>query len=47
MFKDFTIFHRFEDAHLAAADFNKFSLDIFQNMKPFNDFMNRALGMGE
>lgn len=46
-FKDFTIFHRFEDAHLAKADFNRFSLDIFQKMKPFNDFMNRALGMGE
>jgi len=46
-FKDFTLFHRFEDARIAAPDFNEFSLEVFQKMKPFNDFMNRALGMGE
>ena len=45
-FKDFTLFHRFEDERLAAPDFDKFSLKVFQKMKPFNDFMNRALGMG-
>jgi len=46
-FKDFDLFHRFEDARLAVSDFNEFSLDVFSKMKPFNDFMNRALGMGE
>jgi len=46
-FKDFTLFHRFEDARIATPDFNEFSLEVFQKMKPFNDFMNRALGMGE
>lgn len=46
-FKDFTLFHRFEDARLAAADFNEFSLEVFQKMKPFNDFINKALGIGE
>ncbi|RLD38672.1 MAG: DUF2461 domain-containing protein [Bacteroidetes bacterium] len=46
-FKDFTLFHRFEDTRLATSDFNNFCLEVFQKMKPFNDFMNRALGMGE
>ena len=46
-FKDFTLLHRIEDTRLAAADFNQFSLEVFKKMKPFNDFMNRALGMGE
>ena len=46
-YKDFTLFHRFEDECLAAPDFDKVSLKVFQKMKPFNDFMNRALGMGE
>lgn len=46
-FKDFTLFHRFDDAQLLADDFSKFSLDVFKKMKPFNDFMNRALGLEE
>lgn len=44
-FKDFTLFHRFDDDQLLASDFSKFSLEVFKKMKPFNDFMNRALGL--
>lgn len=44
-FKDFTLFHRFDDKHLESVDFSKFSIKVFQKMKPFNDFMNRALGL--
>jgi uncharacterized protein (TIGR02453 family) len=46
-FKDFTLFHRFADERLSAAGLNEFCLDVFQKMKPFNDFMNRALGIGD
>jgi uncharacterized protein (TIGR02453 family) len=46
-FKDYTIFHRFEDDRLKQPDLGEFCLDVFRKMKPFNDFMNRALGMGE
>lgn len=44
-FKDFTLFHRFDDALVSAPDFGNYCLDVFQKMKPFNDFMNRALGL--
>ncbi len=42
-FKDFTIFHRIDDDSLFKADFPKKAIDIFSKMKPFNDFMNRAM----
>jgi len=41
--KDFTVFRRFTEKDIVKPGFNKSVLEAFKTMKPFNDFMNRAL----
>ncbi len=41
--KDFTIFQRFDEKEVVKPDFDQQVLGLFREMKPFNDFMNRAL----
>lgn len=42
--KEFTVFRRYTDADVDSPVFSKTVVDIFKTMKPFNDFLNRALG---
>jgi uncharacterized protein (TIGR02453 family) len=41
--KDFTVFQRFDEKEVIKEDFDKKILDLFKKMKPFNEFLNRAL----
>ena len=42
-FKDYTIFQKIDDKAVERSDFLKASVDIFEKMNPFIDFLNRAL----
>lgn len=42
--KDFTVIQHFTEKEIVQLDFDQHVLDVFKTMKPFNDFMNRALG---
>jgi uncharacterized protein (TIGR02453 family) len=42
-YKDYTVFHKFEEEKLLNDDFVTYAVDVFKKMKPLNDFMNRAL----
>ena len=41
--KDFTIFHKLDDQQVSSPDFAAYVLKVFEDMKPLNDFLNRAL----
>jgi len=41
--KDFTVFHQLDEQQLLSKDFGNAAVNIFKNMKPLNDFINRAL----
>ncbi len=41
--KDFTIFHHIDEQQLSSPDFAGYVLQVFKEMKPLNDFFNRAL----
>ncbi len=43
MFKDYTIFHKINDKVVESPDFLLKSVNIFNKMNPFNEFLNRAL----
>jgi len=42
-FKDYTIFRKIDDKAVERPDFLKMSVDIFNKMNPFIEFLNRAL----
>jgi len=42
-FKDYTVFHRIEDEIVESPDFLLSSVNIFNKMNPFIEFLNRAL----
>jgi uncharacterized protein (TIGR02453 family) len=41
-FKDFTVMHPFDEGRLLKEDFITYTIDVFNKMKPLNDFLNRA-----
>ena len=42
-YKDYTVFHKIDDKAVESSDFLLNSVDIFNKMNPFNEFLNRAL----
>ncbi len=42
-FKDYTILHRIDDEAVERPDFLRTSVDVFNKMNPFIEFLNRAL----
>lgn len=43
-FKEFIVIHNINDFSVEKSDFLKLSVDIFEKMNPFIEFLNRALG---
>ena len=41
--KDFTVFQTIGKETVTSDDFDDYVYDVFKTMKPFNDFLNRAL----
>ena len=41
--KDFTVFQTIGKSKVTSPDFDQYVLDVFKTMKPFNEFLNRAL----
>lgn len=42
-FKDYTIFHKISDKDVLKPEFLSETVSVFEKMKPFNEFLNRAL----
>ncbi len=42
-YKSYTVFHPINNQQFASHDFNSFIINIFETIKPFNDFLNKAL----
>lgn len=41
--KDLYVMHPLSDKQISASDFTSFAADAFRELKPFNDFFNRAI----
>jgi len=41
--KEFVVIHELSDKDILADNFLEYAITIFRTMKPFNDFLNRAL----
>ncbi len=45
--KSFTVIHNITDEQIASKNLEKIVMDIFTTMKPFVDFLNRGVNLGE
>lgn len=43
-YKSFLAMHKLTDQQVVADDFEKHALKVFKALKPFDDFLNQALG---